>query len=100
MPNTTVFLLDIINSNSLHGPVRELHQDNGISNQINLYYLECERAFSAGKRLVTDHRYNLKNDIIEADQCINRWCKHGIVDGQAAFTNIAVADDEIVDTTS
>jgi hypothetical protein len=40
MPNTTVFLLDIIGSNSLHGPVRELHQDNGISNQINLYYLE------------------------------------------------------------
>jgi hypothetical protein len=34
MPETTVFLLDIINSNSLHGPVRELHQDNGISNQI------------------------------------------------------------------
>jgi hypothetical protein len=33
VPNTTVFLLDIINSNSLHGPVRELHQDNGISNQ-------------------------------------------------------------------
>jgi hypothetical protein len=36
MSNTTVFLLDIIDSNSLHGPVRELHQDNGISNQINL----------------------------------------------------------------
>jgi hypothetical protein len=34
MPNTTVFLLDIIDSNSLHGPVRELPQDNGISNQI------------------------------------------------------------------
>jgi hypothetical protein len=42
MPETTVFLLDIIDSNSLHGPVRELHQDNGISNQINallLYHL-------------------------------------------------------------
>jgi hypothetical protein len=35
MPETTVFLLDIIDSNSLHGPIRELHQDNGISNQIN-----------------------------------------------------------------
>jgi hypothetical protein len=34
MPKTTVFLLGIIDSNSLHGPVRELHQDNGISNQI------------------------------------------------------------------
>jgi hypothetical protein len=40
MLNTTVFLLDIIDSNSLHGPVRELHQDNGISNRINQsYYL-------------------------------------------------------------
>jgi hypothetical protein len=34
MPETTVFLLDIIDKISLHGPVRELHQDNGISNQI------------------------------------------------------------------
>jgi hypothetical protein len=32
----TVFLLDIIDSKSLHGPVRELHQDNKISNQIIL----------------------------------------------------------------
>lgn len=30
----TVFLLDIIDNNSLHEPVRELHQENGISNQI------------------------------------------------------------------
>jgi hypothetical protein len=36
MPETTVFLLDILDSNSLHGPVRELHQDNGISNQMGL----------------------------------------------------------------
>jgi hypothetical protein len=35
MPETTVFLLDIIDSNSLHRPVRKLHQDNGISAQIN-----------------------------------------------------------------
>jgi hypothetical protein len=35
MPETTVFLLDIIDSNSLHGPVRELYQENGISSQIN-----------------------------------------------------------------
>ena len=61
---------------------------------------ECERAFSLAKRLIADDRYNLKPDVIEADQCIKSWCKHGIVDGQAAFTNIAVADDEIVDTTS
>jgi hypothetical protein len=36
MPETTVFLVDIMYSNSLHRPVRELHQDIGISNQINL----------------------------------------------------------------
>jgi hypothetical protein len=34
MPETTVFLLDIIDSNTLHGLVRKLHQDNGTSNQI------------------------------------------------------------------
>jgi hypothetical protein len=39
MPNTTVFLLDIIDSNSLYGPVRELHQDNGIPNQSTFYHL-------------------------------------------------------------
>ena len=31
---------------------------------------ECERAFSLAKKLITDERYNLKADIIEADQCI------------------------------
>jgi hypothetical protein len=29
-----VFLLNIIDSNSLYGAVRELHQDNAILNQI------------------------------------------------------------------
>jgi hypothetical protein len=28
---------------------------------------ECERAFSAAKKLVNKQRYNLKTDIIEAD---------------------------------
>jgi hypothetical protein len=35
MPETTVFLLDIMDSNSRHGPVRELHQENGITNRTN-----------------------------------------------------------------
>jgi hypothetical protein len=35
MPETTVFLLAIMDSSSLYGPVTVLHQDNGISNQIN-----------------------------------------------------------------
>jgi hypothetical protein len=60
---------------------------------------ECERAFSAAIRLLTDDRYNLKPDIIEADQCLKSWFKSGVADGQAAFSNIAVVDDEVVDIT-
>ena len=64
---------------------------------------ECERAFSSAKQLIAEQRYNLKSDIIEADQCLKSWLKNGITDGQAIFTNIAVAaldeDNEIVDTT-
>jgi hypothetical protein len=29
---------------------------------------ECERAFSSAKRLIAEQRYNLKTNIIEADQ--------------------------------
>jgi hypothetical protein len=62
---------------------------------------ECERTFSAGKRLVSDDHYSLKIDIIEADQCLKSLFKNGVADGQATFTTIAAAvDDEIVDTTS
>jgi hypothetical protein len=63
---------------------------------------KCKRAFSASKRMITDHRYSLKNDIIEADQCIKSWFKHGIADGAAAFTSIATigaVDDEITEIT-
>lgn len=60
---------------------------------------ECERAFSAAKRLITDDRYNLKSDIIEVDQCLKSWFKYGIADGQAAFNTIAI-DEEIVEITS
>jgi hypothetical protein len=28
---------------------------------------ECERSFSATKKIITNERYNLKADIIEAD---------------------------------
>lgn len=61
---------------------------------------ECERTFSSAKRLIAEQRYNLKSDIIEADQCIKSWLKSGIANGQAIFNNIAAAiDDEIVDIT-
>jgi formiminotetrahydrofolate cyclodeaminase len=61
---------------------------------------ECERAFSAAKKLINEQRYNLKTDIIEADQCIKSWLKNGIANGRAIFNTIAAAlndeDDEIV----
>ena len=50
---------------------------------------ECERAFSSAKRLITDDRYSLKSDIIEADQCLKSWLKNKIVDGHAAFNDMA-----------
>ncbi|KAM0707974.1 hypothetical protein Q7P35_004623 [Cladosporium inversicolor] len=55
---------------------------------------ECERAFSAAKRLITDDRYCLKSDIIEADQCLKSWLKNGIVDGHTAFNNIAAFSED------
>lgn len=42
---------------------------------------ECERAFSAAIRMLTDDRYNLKYDIIEADQCLKSWFKNRVADG-------------------
>lgn len=53
---------------------------------------ECERAFSSTKGLITDQRYSLKSDIIEADQCVKSWFRPGIADGQAAFATIAAVD--------
>ena len=52
---------------------------------------ECERAFSAAKRLITDNRYCLKCDIIKADQYVKSWLKNGVVDGYAALNNIAAS---------
>lgn len=55
---------------------------------------ECERAFSAAKRMITHERYNLKHDVIEADQCLKSWFKSGITNGHAALTNLPDDDDE------
>ena len=56
---------------------------------------ECERAFSSAKRLITDERYSLQCDIIEADQCLKSWLKHGIANGREAFTSIADDTDDV-----
>jgi hypothetical protein len=74
MPETTVFLLDIIDSNSLHGPVRELHQDNGISNQINLYYLGGLKCVASGALLKLEMRHS-------SDMQQNELTKHLVMRG-------------------
>jgi hypothetical protein len=49
---------------------------------------KCERVFSNGKKLVTDERYNLKADIIKADQCLKNWFVKGLADGAVIFLDI------------
>lgn len=46
---------------------------------------ECERAFSQAKRMITDERFNLKQDLIEAEQCIKSWLINKVADGQKAW---------------
>jgi hypothetical protein len=46
---------------------------------------ECERVFSQAKRMVTDERFNLRADIIEAEQCLKSWLISGLVDGSEAW---------------
>jgi hypothetical protein len=59
---------------------------------------ECERVFSSAKSMLIDHRYNLRYDIIKADQCVKSWFKNNVADGRAAFTNIAADDgDEVIE---
>jgi len=63
---------------------------------------ECERVFSQAKKMVTEERYNLKADVIEADQCLKSWLRNNIVDGSAMWRTLEAvataarseADDE------
>jgi hAT family C-terminal dimerisation region len=41
---------------------------------------ECERVFSSTKILISDRRNRLKDDIIEANECIRHWTKEGYFD--------------------
>ena len=34
---------------------------------------ECERVFSGAKRLITQDRNSLKEDVIEANECLRAW---------------------------
>ena len=46
---------------------------------------ECERAFSRAGKMVTDERYQLKADIIEADQLLKSWLISGLIDRNKAW---------------
>jgi hypothetical protein len=50
---------------------------------------ECERVFSNSRKMITDERYSLKVDIIEADQCLKSWLKQQLVDGAATWQILA-----------
>ena len=41
---------------------------------------KCERVFSSTKILISDRRNRLKDDIIEANECIRYWIKKGYFD--------------------
>ena len=45
---------------------------------------ECERVFSSTKKMVTPERNHLKADVIEVQECLKSWIKHGITDITAA----------------
>ena len=46
---------------------------------------ECERAFSQGKKMTTDERFNLRPDIVEADECLKNWLRNELADGSKAW---------------
>jgi phosphodiesterase/alkaline phosphatase D-like protein len=50
---------------------------------------ECERVFSYSRKMITDERYSLKVDIIEADQCLKSWLKQQLVHGAATWQILA-----------
>jgi hypothetical protein len=39
---------------------------------------ECERCFSSGKKMISDSRYSLAPDTIEACECNRHWIMHQI----------------------
>jgi hypothetical protein len=49
---------------------------------------ECERAFSQAKRMITDERFSLEQDVIEAEQCLKSWLINKVADGQKAWDTL------------
>jgi hypothetical protein len=46
---------------------------------------ECERSFSRAGKMVTDDRYCLRADIIEADQLLKSWLVSGLINRETAW---------------
>ena len=40
---------------------------------------ECERVFSSSKLMVTERRNRLKDDIIEAGECLRAWIHNDVI---------------------
>jgi hAT family C-terminal dimerisation region len=41
---------------------------------------ECERVFSSTKKLITPERNKLRDDIIEALECLKAWFDKGLIE--------------------
>lgn len=51
---------------------------------------ECERVFSTSRKMITDERFRLQADTIEADQCLKSWLKQHLVDEAATWQTFSV----------
>jgi hypothetical protein len=45
-----------------------------------IYNVRSNLNFHSAKRLITDERHRLKEDIIEATECQKSWAKAGLVE--------------------
>jgi hypothetical protein len=46
---------------------------------------ECERVFSSSKILISDHRNRLREDVIEANECLRYWHQKGYFEYQHGY---------------
>ncbi|TKA49943.1 hypothetical protein B0A49_12331 [Cryomyces minteri] len=49
------------------------------------------------KKMVTDERFNLKADIVQADQCLKNWLRNGVAIGHLTLEVLERAIEEAVD---
>ncbi|KXL44242.1 MAG: hypothetical protein FE78DRAFT_40986 [Acidomyces sp. 'richmondensis'] len=65
---------------------RELYNFQNASIELTL----SVSVFSKAEKMVTEERYNLKADVIEADQCLKTWLQNNIVNGSAMWCTLEV----------